>query len=342
MSEPRDIYELDEGDRTPNPAHSDRPNPDSPDALPSSPAAPDPIDLADEPADQPANDLPEVELLSSTPVASDPPATNADTFDLADPSDPDAHHTPDNATATPAPEIAQASDPAYDLAQPHPDDEPAARDEAGFTPGVAGGKPLPKGTLPTRPTRTEPLLRDGPIFAELERFCLTCGYSLRGLHEPRCPECGAWFDPERPTTYYAKGEVSTELRRQDKSIRVALLVTLAIVGVSGLPLIFFSGNLLGGPLPWLGHMLVVIPWSAMCCYAALWLVEHDRLVSLAGYLATGVAMGVGLGIVAALVTTVAHLAATHSFAFEPGHLLLGAMGGVFAAFVRSYNALSLH
>jgi hypothetical protein len=27
--------------------------------------------------------------------------------------------------------------------------------------------------------------------------CIACGYSLRGLPEPRCPECGRPFDPNR-------------------------------------------------------------------------------------------------------------------------------------------------
>ncbi len=30
--------------------------------------------------------------------------------------------------------------------------------------------------------------------------CLGCGYSLRGLAEPRCPECGRPFDPADPTS----------------------------------------------------------------------------------------------------------------------------------------------
>jgi hypothetical protein len=31
--------------------------------------------------------------------------------------------------------------------------------------------------------------------------CLQCGYLLRGLREPRCPECGRVFAPEDPATY---------------------------------------------------------------------------------------------------------------------------------------------
>jgi hypothetical protein len=32
--------------------------------------------------------------------------------------------------------------------------------------------------------------------------CLNCRYLLRGLPEPRCPECGQPFDPGDPDTYY--------------------------------------------------------------------------------------------------------------------------------------------
>lgn len=31
--------------------------------------------------------------------------------------------------------------------------------------------------------------------------CLKCGYLLRGLTEPRCPECGRAFDPRNPSTF---------------------------------------------------------------------------------------------------------------------------------------------
>ncbi|MEO0587206.1 MAG: hypothetical protein AAF078_06150, partial [Planctomycetota bacterium] len=133
MSEPRDIYELDDADeRSREAALGDRTDPDA---------------LADKPTDE----LPDVELLSSTPVTPDPPIAKPDddTFALADPSDTSAADT--QGAATPPPEVAQSSDPAYDLAEPHPEDLPDHTADAGFTPGVAGGRPLPKGTLPTPP-----------------------------------------------------------------------------------------------------------------------------------------------------------------------------------------------
>jgi hypothetical protein len=30
-------------------------------------------------------------------------------------------------------------------------------------------------------------------FVEVDRECLKCGYNLRGLRDPRCPECGTPF-----------------------------------------------------------------------------------------------------------------------------------------------------
>lgn len=35
-------------------------------------------------------------------------------------------------------------------------------------------------------------------------WCLECGYSLHGLPECRCPECGQPFDPADATTFIAK------------------------------------------------------------------------------------------------------------------------------------------
>ena len=39
---------------------------------------------------------------------------------------------------------------------------------------------------------------------ELHKRCLDCGYILDGLPDPRCPECGRGFDPDKPATYVVK------------------------------------------------------------------------------------------------------------------------------------------
>jgi hypothetical protein len=36
-------------------------------------------------------------------------------------------------------------------------------------------------------------------------LCIACGYALRGLPQPRCPECGRWFDPCEPRTMNVPG-----------------------------------------------------------------------------------------------------------------------------------------
>src|SRR2546430_16461031 len=39
-------------------------------------------------------------------------------------------------------------------------------------------------------------------------LCLDCGYALRGLPTPRCPECGRGFDPLDPATMNMGRELS--------------------------------------------------------------------------------------------------------------------------------------
>jgi hypothetical protein len=47
-----------------------------------------------------------------------------------------------------------------------------------------------------------------PEPSESQKFCISCGYSLRGLPVNRCPECGQAFDPEDPRTYLRSQRVN--------------------------------------------------------------------------------------------------------------------------------------
>lgn len=46
---------------------------------------------------------------------------------------------------------------------------------------------------------------------EPNMFCLACRYALRGLSRNRCPECGAAFDPDDPTTFLAQPRLERKL-----------------------------------------------------------------------------------------------------------------------------------
>jgi hypothetical protein len=74
-----------------------------------------------------------------------------------------------------------------------------------------------------------PPTTDGP-----STYCRRCSYDLRGLPDPRCPECGQPFDPANPRTFRRrpKSPAWKWLRRI-----LILLITLAI--------------LIGAPLLWL-------------------------------------------------------------------------------------------
>ncbi len=59
-----------------------------------------------------------------------------------------------------------------------------------------------------------------PTAAEPSRYCRRCGYELRGLTAPRCPECGRVFDPANPRTYRRR-----PIRRWlQRLIRTAVLI----------------------------------------------------------------------------------------------------------------------
>jgi len=59
-----------------------------------------------------------------------------------------------------------------------------------------------------------------------DRYCRGCGYNVRQLPEPRCPECGRAFDPADPRTTLAKPKLATWWRV--RQIWLALFILLLI------------------------------------------------------------------------------------------------------------------
>ena len=60
-------------------------------------------------------------------------------------------------------------------------------------------------------------------------YCKTCGYDLRGLPQPRCPECGNAFDPQNPKTFSRRPPRSW-IWRWSKRALVVLLVLIVLLG----------------------------------------------------------------------------------------------------------------
>ena len=52
-------------------------------------------------------------------------------------------------------------------------------------------------------------------------FCPRCHYNLRGLAEPRCPECGRGFDPSDPRTYSFTPRSDRLRKAARRDVRVA-------------------------------------------------------------------------------------------------------------------------
>jgi hypothetical protein len=89
--------------------------------------------------------------------------------------------------------------------------------------------------------------------------CLQCGYSLRGLDEARCPECGAGFGPQR------KAEFGLYRHRGNRSRMVPRVVLVAWVTAVALAPVWLPLSLLFIPRQWMPHVPVAIRphWRVM-------------------------------------------------------------------------------
>lgn len=67
--------------------------------------------------------------------------------------------------------------------------------------------------------------------ADLRPACATCGYCLRGLPEPRCPECGAEFDPDAMDR---QASSSVDAKRARWRWAAAVLATATLIAIWGM------------------------------------------------------------------------------------------------------------
>lgn len=107
---------------------------------------------------------------------------------------------------------------------------------------------------------------DGRAGNDIARYCIGCGYSLAGLTEPRCPECGRGFDPSDPRTW-APGAGQFHRQPVHAAVISAAIVSAGIAlgvarltesifadyGISGLVLLWWC--LVAGPAVHWGYQI---------------------------------------------------------------------------------------
>ncbi len=89
--------------------------------------------------------------------------------------------------------------------------------------------------------------------------CLGCGYPLRGLSEPRCPECGRTFDSADPFTIDSLASAQRRLRRALHWAPLAVwFATMAIVLVGEVYALSRFGVFDWWHSPWWAVLIVAI------------------------------------------------------------------------------------
>lgn len=93
--------------------------------------------------------------------------------------------------------------------------------------------------------------------------CRKCGYLLRGLPEPVCPECGRVFDPTDPGTYAP----SAAWRRRKWIPRIVAILVLAVLVFALAPRGIVKGKIVF-TCEHCGHSITVHRWEP---YPPKWL-----------------------------------------------------------------------
>ena len=167
-------------------------------------------------------------------------------------------------------------------------------------------------------------------------YCRSCGYLLRGLEAPFCPECGASFDPGDPTTYRTPLEPQTSrpLRLvSEGAILLACVLILPRLFTGRTPRLLKS---ILGPRDDVILTVVVFSLAAIALFIALVLFAQERRAPLRFSLRTAVVLTAALAITSFLAGAIVH----DFFGLRQGGVALfwivPAVVTAFAAFLRLF------
>jgi len=113
--------------------------------------------------------------------------------------------------------------------------------------------------------------------------CLACGYTLTGLRENRCPECGKAFSLE---------ELQRRQKRDAQLARGCMILNLACIVVTAVSIFMFYPN----DVP-VGNLLVIAIWTSLpylLAMAATRLLRASRYAVFVLILTTMLMAGLGL------------------------------------------------
>ncbi len=125
---------------------------------------------------------------------------------------------------------------------------------------------------------------------DADRFCLGCGYNLRGLPRGDCPECGQWFDPNLEITYAGQPPMPAPPRpRLRPATAIAAAVTLIALG----RLVIYT---LDADTAVCVYVSIYPLWLLGCILLIMSVVRNETLTGLVTWMLAGIGIGLALAV----------------------------------------------
>ncbi len=134
------------------------------------------------------------------------------------------------------------------------------------------------------PRRTNDDGEPRPLFGERNRYCRDCGYNLRGVRTPQCPECGRQFNPLDFSSFHSSPPEDQPPVPTRQIVRDVLLIAALYAPA-------FLAVHVWWPGLWCAMFFTFPLWLSAIVYVGLRLVPEGRIDSLLAHVTVGAAIG---------------------------------------------------